>query len=486
MDATTATNAMTAMNDASTSAALPGAVAALMGELPDLDWITDAVRVARLSQDFAWFSPVLDRQLKDKRADAVARPRTEDEIRALVGACVRHAVPITIRGSGTGNYGQTTPLAGGVVLDMSGYHALRWVRPGVARAQAGIRLGELEKQARATGQELRCLPSTYRSATLGGLFGGGFGGVGSINYGPLAAPGNVLGLRAMTIEAEPKVVELRGAEAMRMHHLWGTNGLVLELEIGLAPAHPWLETLVTFDDFAPALAFADALAHAPGLVKREVAFLASPVPDHLAQLAEHLPVGCHAVLSLVAEPGEEALRALVEAHGGTLGYRRTAEEVRKSNRTLMEFTWNHTTLHALKVDKSLTYLQSSFVPGRHVEQITEMEGLLGGEVLMHAEFLRNLDGLVTCSALQLVRFTTEARLDEIMQIHRDRGVRINNPHVFIVEDGKAGGPLPAEVVAMKRRFDPHGLLNPGKLRDWPVRPPASPDTAPVEPAGAVA
>lgn len=469
----------------------PGAILALMDELPDLDWITDAGRVARLSQDFAWFSPVLDRQLKDKRADAVARPRTEDEIRALVGACARHRVPITIRGSGTGNYGQTTPLAGGVVLDMSGYNVLRWVRPGVARAQAGIRLGELEKQARATGQELRCLPSTYRSATLGGLFGGGFGGVGSINYGPLAAPGNVLGLRAMTIEAEPQVVELRGAEAMRMHHLWGTNGLVLELEIGLAPAHPWLETLVTFDDFAPALAFADALARAPGLVKREVAFLASPVPDHLAQLAEYLPTGCHAVLSLVAEPGEEALRALVEAHGGAIGYRRDAAEVHKSNRTLMEFTWNHTTLHALKVDKSLTYLQSSFVPGRQVEQITQMEGLLGGEVLMHAEFLRNLDGLLTCSALQLVRFTTEARLDEIMQMHRDRGVRINNPHVFIVEDGKAGGPLPPEVIETKRRFDPHGLLNPGKLRDWPVRPaaasaPALPSAAPAEVAGAVA
>jgi FAD/FMN-containing dehydrogenase len=469
----------------------PATILALMDELPDLDWITDAGRVARLSQDFAWFSPVLDRQLKDKRADAVARPRTEDEIRALVGACARHRVPITIRGSGTGNYGQTTPLAGGVVLDMSGYNALRWVRPGVARAQAGIRLGELEKQARATGQELRCLPSTYRSATLGGLFGGGFGGVGSINYGPLAAPGNVLGLRAMTIEAEPQVVELRGAEAMRMHHLWGTNGLVLELEIGLAPAHPWLETLVTFDDFAPALAFADALARAPGLVKREVAFLASPVPDHLAQLAEYLPTGCHAVLSLVAEPGEEALRALVEAHGGAIGYRRDAAEVHKSNRTLMEFTWNHTTLHALKADKSLTYLQSSFVPGRQVEQITQMEGLLGGEVLMHAEFLRNLDGLLTCSALQLVRFTTEARLDEIMQMHRDRGVRINNPHVFIVEDGKAGGPLPPEVIETKRRFDPHGLLNPGKLRDWPVRPaaasaPALPSAAPAEVAGAVA
>ncbi|MDM0042439.1 FAD-binding oxidoreductase [Variovorax sp. J22G21] len=444
------------------------AIEQLLLELPDLDWITDESRVARLSQDFAWFSPVLNRQLKDKRADAVVRPRTEDEIRALVSACVKRKVPITIRGSGTGNYGQTTPLAGGVVLDMTGYNALQWVRPGVARAQAGIRLGELEKQTKPTGQELRCMPSTYRSATLGGLFGGGFGGVGSINFGPLGAPGNVLGLRAMTIEAEPQVVELRGAEAMRMHHLWGTNGLVLELEVGLAPVHPWLETLVTFGDFDQALAFGDALAHAPGIVKREVAFFASPVPDHLAQLANHLPAGCHAVLSLVAESCEEPMLELAALHGGSVSYRKTSAEVHKSNRTLMEFTWNHTTLHALKVDKTLTYLQSSFVPGQHVQQITEMERLLGGEVLMHVEFLRNLEGLLTCSALQLVRFTSEERLDEIIRIHREHGVRINNPHTFIVEDGKAGGALPPEIVAMKQRFDPHGLLNPGKLRDWPV------------------
>lgn len=312
------------------------------------------------------------------------------------------------------------------------------------------------------------MPSTYRSATLGGLFGGGFGGVGSINYGPLGAPGNVLGLRAMTMEAEPKVIELRGAEALRMHHLWGTNGLVLDLEVALAPAHPWLENLAVFDDFASALAFGDALAHAPGIVKREIAFFASPVPDHLAQLAEHLPKGCHAVLTLVAESSEEALLELLAAHGGRISYRKDAQEVQKSNRTLMEFTWNHTTLHALKVDKSLTYLQSAFVPGRHVQQITAMEKLFAGEVLMHAEFLRNIDGLITCTALQLVRYSSDERLEEIMRLHREHGVRINNPHVYVVEDGKAGGALAPEVIAMKKRFDPQGLLNPGKLRDWPV------------------
>ncbi|MFT3720177.1 FAD-binding oxidoreductase [Pseudorhodoferax sp.] len=443
-------------------------------ELPELDWITDPNRIERLSQDFSWFSPVLKRQLEGKVADTVVRPRTEDEIRRLVAACARLKVPVTIRGSGTGNYGQTTPLAGGVVLDMTGYGTMLWVRPGAARAQAGIRLHQFEKAALRSGQELRCMPSTYRSATLGGLFGGGFGGVGSINFGPLGAPGNVLGLKAMTIEPEPQVVELRGAEAMRMHHLWGTNGLVLELEIALAPAQPWLETLATFTDFDAALAFADALARAPGLAKREVAFFASPVPDHLTQLAQYLPAGCHAVLSLVAEAGEEALQAMVAAHGGTVTYRRTAEEVAKSNRTLMEYTWNHTTLHALRVDKNLTYLQTSFTPGEHVRQITELTQRYAGEVLMHAEFLRSMDGLLTCSALQLVRFSSEERLDQIIQEHRDYGVRINNPHVHIVEDGKAGGDLAPDILAMKARFDPLGLLNPGKLRHWPVAPRPAP------------
>ncbi|HSV53310.1 MAG TPA: FAD-binding oxidoreductase, partial [Burkholderiaceae bacterium] len=197
----------------------------LHAELPDLDWVTDEGRIARLSQDFSWFSPVLTRQLADKRAGAVARPRNEDEIRRLVGLCARLRIPITVRGSGTGNYGQAVPLQGGVVLDMSGYNAFLWARNGAARAQAGIRLWDLEKATRPAGLEMRCMPSTYRSATLGGLYGGGFGGVGSINYGPLGARGNVLGLKAMTIEEEPQVVELRGAEALAMHHVWGTNGL---------------------------------------------------------------------------------------------------------------------------------------------------------------------------------------------------------------------------------------------------------------------
>lgn len=85
---------------------------------------------------------------------------------------------------------------------------------------------------------------------------------------------------------------------------------------------------------------------------------------------------------------------------------------------------------------------------------------------MHLEFLRTKEGAFNCSGLQLVRYTTDERLQEIMQIYRDHGVQINNPHVYVVEDGKQNNQLDPAVLEMKRRFDPMGLLNPGKLRSW--------------------
>jgi len=453
----------------------PAAVAAatqrIVADLPALEWITDG-RVERLSQDFYWFSPVLKRQLEHLRAHAVARPKTEDEVRAVVAACAAARVPITVRGSGTGNYGQCMPLHGGVILDLSAYNQLLWCEGGVGRAQAGIRMMEMDRATQPAGWELRCVPSTFRSATLGGLYGGGFGGVGSINFGPLASTGNVLGVKAMTIEPEPRTVELRAPEALLLHHVYGTNGLVLELEVALAPAHAWLEAILGFDGFDAAIGFADALAHAPGIVKKSVTLLAAPIPDLLLAatplLKGTMEPGMHAVFVLVAESGEAGLLQLLAEFGGRVTHRKTAAEVRSSNRTIVEYTWNHTTLHAMKADKSLTYIQSGFEAGRHVAQAKALRALLGDEVHTHLEFIRTKEGAMTCSGLQLVRYASDERLNEVMQIHRDHGVYIANPHVWVVEDGKQGQVNP-DVVATKLRFDPQGLLNPGKLRGWAER-----------------
>jgi len=460
---------------------------ALPGALPALDWTTERERLALLSRDFSWFSPILKAAHEGKVADIAVRPRDEAELASVVDACARRGVPLTLRGAATGNYGQCTPLHGGVLVDMGGLNRIVWQRGGVVRAQAGIRLAELERRVRGDGPapafELRTMPSTFRVATLGGLFAGGFGGVGSITYGPIAAPGNVLGAAALPVVPSPEPVELRGAEALALHHTWGTTGIVLEVELALAPAQTWIELAVVFGDgpagpgsgFDAALDFADTLAAAPGLPKRNVAALAWPVPGFIARWGHVFPSGHHAVLAVVAESAEAAVGDLAARFGGRVTHRAESAEAQRRNQTLLEMCWNHSTLHALKADPGRTYLQCSFTAGRHLEQLRAVHRQFGSagpggeaEVLMHVEFIRSLDGPLICTALPLVRYAGETRLQEVIDGYRAHGVRVNNPHHMHVEDGRFGGTLPAAAAAAKRRLDPMNLLNPGKLRVWPV------------------
>ncbi|CAM3990448.1 FAD-binding oxidoreductase [Rahnella bruchi] len=444
------------------------ALALILQALPDLDWNLQATKVKRLSRDFHWFSPVLKRQLEDKQADAVVKPRSEEELILLVKACVAHQLPLILRGGATGNYGQLVPLEGGILVDMTGFSQVCELGNGVVRAQAGIRLADIETITRPAGWELRCMPSTYRLASLGGLYGGGFGGIGSINYGPLGAPGNVLSVKVMTMEATPRILHVPAPQALLLHHAYGSNGIVLEVELALAPVHQWIERLDVFDDFTDALDYANAFARSPGLVKRQLALFAAPIPSWFSHLNGHYQASQHAVISVIAQESEGFCASLLEQFHGRSAVRQSADEARDANASLMEYCWNHTTLHALKIDSSLTYLQTAFNYTNYRQQIIDMAEIFGDEVISHIEFLRDNDGNITASGLQLVRYSTEERLNEIMITFRDNDVKINNPHVFKIEDGKQGEIKP-DVVSVKKCLDPNGLLNPGKLRGWDVR-----------------
>ena len=82
------------------------------------------------SRDFFWFSPILKPMLEDKRAELIVVPRDKVDVKRVAAACASHRVPLTVRGGGTGNYGQAVPLAGGVVLDMAKLDQVIWQRPG--------------------------------------------------------------------------------------------------------------------------------------------------------------------------------------------------------------------------------------------------------------------------------------------------------------------------------------------------------------------
>ncbi|AFY35563.1 FAD-binding oxidoreductase [Calothrix sp. PCC 7507] len=434
---------------------------ALMNSLQGIEAIADPQQVAKLSQDYHTFSPVLTPKLAGKVGDLVVRPANEQEVLKVAATCAKLRVPVTVRGAGTGNYGQCVPLHGGVILDMTKMHEILWVKPGVARVETGVRLAAVDKKAREIGWELRMVPSTYRTATVGGFIAGGSGGIGSIQYGLLGDRGNLLGLKVITLEAEPRIIELRGDDVQKVNHAWGINGIITELEMPLGPAYPWAEVIVTFDEFMTAARFGQALGDADGMIKKLISVFASPIPQYFHALQQYIPEGTHPAFLMVAEPSLEFLPGLVQQYGGRITYQKPAQEAEKGTH-LAEFTWNHTTLHARSVDTSITYLQSIFPSDRSLQLVEHMYHHFGDEVMMHLEFFR-VKGAVIAGALQLVRYTTEERLNEIIRYHEQQGVMIANPHTYIIEDG-GRKVIDPEQLKFKEMVDPYGLMNPGKSK----------------------
>jgi FAD/FMN-containing dehydrogenase len=454
----------TAYQDAASTVAEPSAaLPAFLDDIAGVPVTTDRQMVRRRSRDFFWYSPVLNAELAGKSAEAIVTPRNEGDLLRVAAAAVRHGVPITPRGSGTGNYGQAVPLARGIVLEMSALQDIEWQRSGIVRAAAGAKMHDIDLNVRPSGFELRMHPSTKRTATIGGFVAGGSGGIGSINYGGLRDRGNVVAARIVSMEAQPRVIELRGEAVQNVNHAYGTTGIIAALEMPLAPAWPWIDVIVACDDFFAAVEIANDAALADGIVKKLITPLSWPLPSFFGPLKPYCPPGKSLVIFMIATPSLESFRALVAGRGEiTL---ETACDEGADATPLYEYTWNHTTLHMLKVDRAFTYLQCLLPHDRLTTALSEIADQFPDELIQHLEFIR-FDGRITASALPILRYTTKARLDEIIAGHEAAGIRIANPHVVTLEDGSSHRRVDADQLGFKHVVDPFGLLNPGKMRSF--------------------
>jgi len=439
------------------------ALDAVLADLGDVPVTTEATVVRRRSRDFFWYSPILNAELNGKSADVIVAPRDEADVIRTAAACARHRVPLTPRGGGTGNYGQAVPLEGGVLLDLTALTAIEWVKPGLVRVGAGAKMHDMDAELRPQGWEIRLHPSTKRTATIGGFVAGGSGGVGSVTYGGLREPGNIVAARVVTVEEEPRVIELRGDAAQKVNRAYGTTGIITALEMPLAPAYPWIDVVVAFDDFFDAAQVGLETALADGIIKKLVTPIIWPIPDYFGALKPVCPDGKAVLICMIAEPSLESFKALL-AGRGTVTFEAPSDES-PGKVPLYEYTWNHTTLQVLKADRTVTYLQCLFPHDRLMASVREMWAMFPDEVLPHLEFIR-FGGRVTCSALPVVRYTTPERLNEIIALHEQHGVMIANPHVMTLEDGSRHKRVDADQMGFKHEVDPYGLLNPGKMRSF--------------------
>lgn len=446
---------------------------ALRGELAGIAMADDAATLKLKSRDFFWFSPILKPLLADKRAELVVAPRTKEEVIRVAAACAGHRTPLTVRGGGTGNYGQAVPLEGGVLLDLGGLDRIVWTRPGAGRFEAGARLLEIDRALRSERWELRFHPSTRKQATIGGFVAGGAAGCGSCTWGQIADPGAVHAVEVVTVEETPRILQLRGRDVLKVLHAYGVNGIITEVEVPLAPWHPWAERIAAFPSLQSATRFGWALTAAEGIAKKEIAVFDRRIPPMLKRLAPFIPAGDAMAIVMVSEPQAAAMEELVTEHDGTVVYERPAAEAeaaafegKGAMPPLYEYCWNHTTLHALKVEPSITYLQIRFPEGDELRLVEEMERTFGDELLLHLEFQRRF-GRVFLSSLPLLRYHSPGRLDEVIRTVEAMGGAVSTPHSYVLDNAgwkRTDAPQPE----FKAVADPYGLMNPGKLKAWPT------------------
>jgi FAD/FMN-containing dehydrogenase len=428
-----------------TPAALEALRADLVALLGDRGVSADQRTRERASVDEATMSPILSAQLPLGLADLVAYPASADEIAATLQAAMRHGVPVTTRGKGTGNYGQGIPLDGGLVLDTSRARAVVEVGDGWITAEAGTTMVALEQAAAAQGQQLWMYPSTAQS-TIGGFLSGGSGGTGSISHGS-NWEGFVTALD-IALPGEPDLVHVEGDAAQPFVHTYGTGGVIARATVRLEPLQDWRAVYASFPTFEQALTAVRTLrglVPAPRLVSADRAEVAATLPKDDA-----IATGRASLRGIIDDVTLDEARALIESAGGVVEDVR--EGLQQTTKVSM-LSYNHPIWWLKRSTPDTEYFHVEVGGDALIDRIAEVEAVYpGGMLHIEAAHVGPI-GMLTAP------YTGAEDVYAGYPALRDLGVRVHSPHQYYVDHGVE------ELVALKHRTDPDGLLNPGHVID---------------------
>ena len=180
----------------------------------------------------------------------VARPRSTEEVAALVRLAAEHGLNVTPRGSGTGLSGGASPVEGGLVIAFDQMNQLLHLDEAnlTAVVQPGITLRELDEKLAGTGLQYPVYPGEM-SGSLGGNVNTNAGGMRAVRHG--VTRHHVLGLEVVLMDATvlriggPVVKSSSGYDLTQLIiGSEGTLALVTEVTLKLSPRLPHAATLL--------------------------------------------------------------------------------------------------------------------------------------------------------------------------------------------------------------------------------------------------
>jgi glycolate oxidase len=422
--------------------------------------------------------------LQRGRPDVVVLPGSTEEVAAVLRLADEARVPVVPRGSGTNLSGGTVAHRGGIVLSLTRMNRLLEIDPGdlVAVCEPGVRTFELAQAAAAEGLLFPPDPGSLSTATVGGNVAECAGGLRALKYG--VTRDYVLGVVAALATGEVircggrLVKDVAGYDLARL--LCGSEGtlaVICELTLRLVPAPEGTGT---------GLAYFRGLADAGRAVSRVLASGVLPVTlEFLDQVCigaveDYAHVGLDTAAGALLIFGQDG-----DTHGVQRDLARIADACREHGATEVRIAGSaeaaaellearRAVLPSLSRLAPLTLLEDATVPrSRLAELVEHIQEVARRHDLTIGTFGHAGDGnlhptvVVDPADEDAVRRAHAAFGEIFARAIALRGSITGEHGVGIVKLPYLERQLGSEQVALLRRvkaaFDPHGILNPGKL-----------------------
>jgi glycolate oxidase len=412
----------------------------------------------------------------------VALPETDDQVRRVLRTCSALGVPVVPRGAGTGLSGGALPLADGVLLSMAKFMRALRVDP-VARlavVQPGVRNAAISDLVAPFGLYYAPDPSSQIACSIGGNVAENSGGVHCLKYGLTVH--NVMRVRGYTIDGEPidfggEALDAPGYDLLAL--TIGSEGLlavITEVTVKLLPK-PQLARVVmaSFDDVETA-GKAVAAVIAAGIVPAGLEMMDKPA-THAVEEFVRAGYDLEAAAILLCESDgtpeevEEEIARVKQVLSDAGATRMTVS--RDEAERLRFWSGRKAAFPAVGRISPDYYCMDGTIPRRRLGEVLrfigEMEQKYGLRCpnVFHAGD-GNLHPLILYDANdpgQLQR--TEEFAREVLEKCVEVGGTITGEHGVGVEKidqmcTQFGRAELETFHAVKRAFDPAGLLNPGK------------------------
>ncbi|MET8576432.1 FAD-linked oxidase C-terminal domain-containing protein [Streptomyces sp. NPDC005012] len=447
----------------------------LLDGLPEDAVLTDPDVTASYAHDMAGFCPA-------GSPAVVVLPRTTEQVQHVMRTATALRVPVVPQGARSGLSGAANATDGCIVLSlirMDGILEINTVDR-YAVVEPGVINATLSRAVEERGLSYPPDPSSWEMCTIGGNIGTASGGLCCVKYGVTAE--YVLGLEVVLADGRLLTTGRRTAKGVAGYDLTrlfvgseGSLGVVVKAVLALRPKPP--QPLVLAAEFSSAAAACDAVCrimeggHVPSLLELMDRTTVRAVND-LARMG--LPEETEALLLAAfdtADPSADlaAVGALCEAAGATQVV--PADTPAESELLLKA---RRSSLVALEAVKGTTMIDDVCVPrSRLAEMLEGIERIAAKFQLTIGVCAHAGDGNTHPTVCFDAADPDESRraresFDEIMALGLELGGTITGEHgVGVLKKewlAREAGPVSMEIQrSLKDVFDPHGLLNPGKL-----------------------